>query len=111
MARKQPASTTGNTSFTGSEYQEYLNVRNSAMKGFAEGTVDAPTKNAARALVRNARKAIQAAGLTVPEWRELEQVREAELAESRKRARKPRNAKPADESVPEVTEDQAEPQA
>lgn len=105
MARTttQPVQTTGNTPFTGEEYKSYLEVRRQAMQGFADETVDQATKNAARALVRNARKAIQNTGMTVVEWREAEEVREAEAlvqAEQAKEAKKAaRLAKKAEQQV------------
>lgn len=97
---------TGGTSFSGPEYSEYLEVRRQAMKGYAEGTVDAATKNAARTLVRTARKAIQAAGMTVADWREAEAARvaaEAAEAEAKKaaRPRKPRAKKVTETPEPE----------
>lgn len=57
MARKQ--------TITQQSYQKLLDTRRAAMAGFAEGTVDEATKNAARAEVRNARKALKAAGVQV----------------------------------------------
>lgn len=113
-AKTQAPVATGGTVFTGSEYAEMLNIRKAAMAGFAGNTVDAATKNAARAAVRNARKAIQAAGFDVKSWREAEELREAELAAAQQpkaRTRRPRTPKP---SVAETTtvgdEDQVEPQ-
>lgn len=64
---------------TDAEYKELLAVRLAAMKGFANGEVDAATKNAARAAVRQARKVRKAEGAI------LEQAREA--AESAKQKR------------------------
>lgn len=80
---------TGGTEFTGTQYTQALATRTVAMKGFAEGTVDAATKNAARAEVRRMRKAINATELSVPEWRQAEAEREAAQKASRKRSRTP----------------------
>lgn len=101
MARKTPVQTTGNTPFSGTQYTEYLATRQIAMAGFAEGTVSAEDKAAARTVVRQARKAIAATGLTVKAWREAELVRENEAAEAKRAARSQRSpkAEPA-ESVP-----------
>lgn len=101
---------TGGLEFTGTQYSEMLAIRLTAMHGFAGGTVDAETKNKARAAVRNARKAIQNAGLTVDEWREAEQAREAALTqpEAPKDAtpRKPRAKKVAKSVLdPSMSED------
>jgi hypothetical protein len=99
MARTK-VQTTGNTPFTGTQYTEFLSTRLAAMKGHAEGTVDTATKNAARAVVRQARKVIAGTGMTVEEWRTVEETREAELAATR--VHKPRQ--PKADPVPEVTE-------
>ena len=83
MARTK-TQTTGNTPFTGTQYAEMLSVRKAAMAGFAEGTVSAEDKGAARAQVRQARKVINATGASVSEWREAEEIREAALPKGRK---------------------------
>lgn len=87
MARRTAQTATGNTPFTGTQYAALLETRRIAMAGFAEGTVDTATKNAARAAVRNARKAVDATGMSMSEWREAEQAREDALKASRSRAR------------------------
>lgn len=101
-AKTKTPVTTGGTAFTGTEYQQYLDIRREAMAGFADGTVDATAKNLARAVVRNARKAITATGMTVDEWREAERVREAEVAAAK--TRKPRSAKKAATPAPAEAE-------
>lgn len=115
-AKTQSAVATGGVAITGSQYKELLDTRQLAMHGFAEGTVDAATKAAARTAVRNARKLINANedGLSVAEWRQAEELREAELKAAQQpkvRTRKPRQPKPP---VAETTtvgdEDQVEPE-
>lgn len=88
MARRTQQFTAG-TAFTGTQYTEALAIRTAAMHGFAEGTVDAATKSAARAAVRSMRKAINATEFSVPEWRQAEAEREAAQKASRKRSRTP----------------------
>lgn len=108
--KSAPAEVTGGLEFTGSDYSQMLAIRLTAMHGNAEGTVDDATKNKARAAVRNARKAIQNAGFSVDEWRELEKAREAALVqpEAPKAAtpRKPRTRKVAEPVLdPAMSED------
>lgn len=85
---------TAGTAFSGSQYKELLEIRQAAMKGFAEGTVDQATKNAARTAVRKARKEITDTGTPVAEWRELEALREDEVARAAEAARAAKPRKP-----------------
>ena len=90
MARTTKTANTNGTAFTGTEYSEALANRGVAMKAFDAGEMDAATKSGFRAIVRQMRNAITKSGMTVQEWREAEQIREAALTQSRKRSRKPR---------------------
>jgi hypothetical protein len=81
-------------SITPAQYQEMLDIRRAAMQGFADGTVDAATKNTARAAVRNARKVLKAEGVQVVNGKFA-------IPEAPKRTRKPRAPKA------EVTPEQA----
>lgn len=88
--------TTGNTPFTGTQYTKALEVRLEAMKQFAEGTVDEAAKNAARAQVRQMRKAITSREMTVQEWREAEAKREEAKKATRRSPKATQPATPAE---------------
>ena len=87
MASRKQTYTAG-TTFTGTQYTEMLEKRLQAMHQFEAGTIDQATKNAARAVVRQARRQITSAGMEVGEWREAEAKREdaAKVARTTKRA-------------------------
>lgn len=86
---------------TDAEYKELLAIRLEAMHGFEDGTVDAETKNRARAAVRNARKVRKDPDQLAlnDAWNAFQQAQaEAKqaAAEARKSARKPRAKKSAE---------------
>lgn len=88
---------------TDAEYQELLATRLVAMHGYADGTVDTATKNAARAAVRKARtvrKAEEASGV-LPAWRDHEAALEAAKAA---KPRRPRAKKVTEPEAPVVTD-------
>lgn len=107
MARTKKTATLPQPTVTDEQYKELLATRLAAMHGFAEGTVDAETKNAARAAVRNARKVRKNEAELLEAHRQAELDKAAARSEAAKKAAATRKArKPATsaESVPEVTE-------
>jgi len=95
MATKRINPNTNGTAFNGTQYTEALANRGAAMKAFENGEINATQKNAARAAVRQMRNAITKTGMSVTEWRESEEIREAEIKANRKpRARKTPQAEP-----------------
>ncbi len=97
---------------TDEQYQELLAIRLAAMKGFDAGTVDAETKNKARAAVRKARTVRKAEAAVITTWNAFQAEQEAakaKAAEEKKAARKPRTRKAAAAPAPElVSEDESD---
>ena len=98
MATKRTNPNTNGTTFNGTQYSQALAERGVAMQAFEKGEINATQKNAARATVRQMRNQITRSGMSVTEWRQAEEIREAEVKASR-RPRTRKAPQPA-ESVP-----------
>jgi hypothetical protein len=95
---------------TDQEYLELLAIRLGAMKGFAKGTVDATTKNLARAAVRKARIVRKDEAEVISAWNEWEAAEPARKeAEKAAKPRRTRTKKPVTEASEPVTEPSTDP--
>lgn len=98
---------------TDAQYTELLAIRLAAMHGFDDGTVDAATKNQARAAVRQARKVRKEDAEVNATWNAYQEklAAEKEAAKSArpKRSRAKKATVPATEPTAEATQTDADP--